>query len=424
MKHIIGLLAMLLPILSAAQSPPVKALGIGDTVPDMPTGKMINYSKPSARLSDFKNDLVILDFWSTWCAPCIEALPEFQQLQAKFENKLQFILATSQESEKIQKFLQQKNITIPCFVEDKELQQYFPHNSVPHEVWIKNGIVAAITYAENVTAENIRKILDSEKVKLVEKKTNFDYSINKPLLTGNNGGNGNDLLYHSLLTGYLDGIPDGGGVMTDSLNRFRIRVMGASVTRLFSIAAKQSDLSFTLPNRLLIEASEKEKLLPSGIPAYTPSIRKYFYCYELIIPSVEKANAGRFMMEDLNRYFGMVYHVRATIENRKILCWVLRKEAGNIMIPTKKASPKIMEKDGYEIFENQPFPAFFKTLAYINRNQPHPFIDKTGISEKVDMVIPLNLKDVHALQSYLTKYRLKLSLEESEIHMLVIKDIH
>jgi hypothetical protein len=137
-------------------------------------------------------------------------------------------------------------------VEEKKLQEYFPHNSVPHEVWIKNGIVAAITYAENVTAENIQKILDGKEVKLVEKKTNFDYDISKPLLTGNNGGNGNDLLYHSLITGYLDGIPDSGEVITDSLNRFRIRVMRASVARLFSTAAKQSDLSFTFPNRLLI----------------------------------------------------------------------------------------------------------------------------------------------------------------------------
>jgi thiol-disulfide isomerase/thioredoxin len=108
MKYIIGLVAMQLPIFAGVQSPPVKALSIADTMPGIPTGIMINYSKPSVRLSDFKNDLVILDFWSTWCAPCIEALPEFQQLQAEFGNKLQFVLSTPQESGKIQKFLEQK----------------------------------------------------------------------------------------------------------------------------------------------------------------------------------------------------------------------------------------------------------------------------------------------------------------------------
>lgn len=415
---------MLLPILSGAQSPPIKPLAIGDSVPDISPGAILNYTKPAAQLSDFKNELVILDFWSTWCVPCIKALPVFGELQSRFGNRLQFVLATSQEAEKIQPFLRLKNIVLPCFVDDKELSQYFPHNSVPHEVWIKDGKVAAITYAESVTAENIQKVLDGEEVSLVEKKANFDYNINQPLLTGDNGGHGNDLVYHSVITGYLDGISGGGGVKTDSLNRFKIRAINASVARLYATAAQQSDISFTLANRLLIEATEKEKLLPQESPDYTPGIRQYFCCYELIVPAADKKNAGAYMMQDLNRYFGAVYHIRASIEEKKMLCWVLRKEDDKAMLNAKNGTAKITESDGYELFENQPFQSLFYAMAYINMYQPHPFVDKTGITGNVDMALPLNLKDVPALSSYLTKYHLKLSLEQSEITMLVIKNIH
>ena len=415
---------MLLPILSAAQSPPIKPLNIGDRVPDISPGAIINYTQSAAQLSDFKNDLVILDFWSTWCAPCIKALPEFQELQSIFGNRLQFVLATSQEAEKIQKFLQLKNIGLPCFVGDKELSQYFPHNSVPHEVWIKNGTIAAITYSENVTAQNIQKVLNGEQVNMVEKKANFDYDISKPLLTEGNGGHGNDLLYHSVITSYLDGISGGGGIQTDSLNRFKIRAIDASVARLYATAAQQSDLSFILSNRLLIEASEKEKLLPQGSPDYTSEIRQYFYSYELIIPASDKKNAGAYMMQDLNRYFRALYHIRGSIEKRKMLCWVLRKEDDKAIINTKNGVARITERDGYEIFENQPFESLFYTLAYINMNQPHPFVDKTGITGNVVMALPLNIKDISALRYYLTRYHLKLSLEQSEIAMLVIKNIH
>jgi thiol-disulfide isomerase/thioredoxin len=424
MKHIIGLLAMLLPILSAAQSPPVKALSIGDTVPDISPGAIINYTQSAAQLSDFKNDLVILDFWSTWCAPCIKALPEFQELQSKFGNRLQFVLATSQEAEKIQKFLQLKNIMLPCFVGDKELSKYFPHNSVPHEVWIKNDTIAAITYSENVTAQNIQKVLNGEQVNMVEKKANFDYDISKPLLIEGNGGHSNDLLYHSVITSYLDGISGGGGIQTDSLNRFKIRAIDASIARLYATAAQQSDLSFMLSNRLLIEATEKEKLLPQGSPDYTSEIRQYFYSYELIVPASDKKNAGAYMMQDLNRYFHALYHIRGSIEKRKMLCWVLRKEDDEAIINTKNGVARITERDGYEIFENQPFESLFYTMAYINMNQPHPFVDKTGITGNVDMALPLNIKDIAALRYYLTRYHLKLSLEQSEIAMLVIKNIH
>ena len=424
MKYIIGLVAMLLPLLSGAQSPPVKALSINDTLLYIPSSTIINYPKPLARLSDFKNDLIILDFWSTWCAPCIKALPEFQNLQAKFEDKLQFVLCTSQESDKIQKFLHQKNITLPCFVEDKKLQEYFPHNSVPHEVWIKNGRVVAITYEQEVTAENIQKVLNDEAISLTEKITKPGYDISQPLLVSGNGGNENDLLYHSVITGYLDGISGGGGVMTDSLNRFKIRVIDGSIARLYATAAEQYDLDFRLPNRTLIEAVEKEKISPSARPEYTPLVRRYFYSYEIAIPAAERDNAGKYMMEDLNRYFGMIYHIHGTVENRKVLCWVLRKEDGPLLIHTKKGAAAITEREGGEIWQNQPFRSFFYALAYINRNQPYPFINKTGITANVDIILPLNLPDVHALQSYLQKYRLRLSLEESLLPMVVIKNIH
>ncbi len=424
MKYIIGLVAMLLPILSGAQSPPVKALTIGDTVPDMPTGIMINYSKPSARLSDFKNDLVILDFWSTWCVPCIQALPEFQQLQQKFDGRVQFILSTSQEPDKIQKFLQQKDISLPCFVEDKILPEYFPHNSVPHEVWINKGRVIAITYAQEVTEENIQKVLNGEEISVTEKKARFDYDISQPLLVSGNGGNGNDLLYHSVITGYLDGISGAGGVSTDSLNRFKIRVINAAIARLYATAAKQYHLDFTLPNRTLIESDEQEKINPSARPEYTPLVRKYFYSYELVIPASDRANTGILMMEDLNRYFGMVYHIHAAIESRKVLCWVLRKVDGPLLIRTKhQATGGISQKEGSELWQNQPFASFFYALSYINQKQPHPFIDKTGITGNVDIELPLNLPDVPALQSYLQKYQLRLALEESTLPMLVIKNI-
>ncbi|MDE3182836.1 MAG: TlpA family protein disulfide reductase, partial [Bacteroidota bacterium] len=175
MKVIYCLMILLWPLVNRAQT--VKALKIGDALPAMPAGTIINYSASSATLADFKNELVILDFWSTWCVPCIKAMPGFEELQQQFKGKVQFVLATPQEKETIRKFLQKKNVGLPCFVEDKELSKYFPHNSVPHEVWIKEGRVVAVTYAEEVSEENIRKVLEGRKINLVEKKADFDYDI-------------------------------------------------------------------------------------------------------------------------------------------------------------------------------------------------------------------------------------------------------
>ncbi len=45
----------------------------------------INGNKVS--LSDFRGRVVILDFWATWCPPCIAEIPHFIELQDEYKNK-------------------------------------------------------------------------------------------------------------------------------------------------------------------------------------------------------------------------------------------------------------------------------------------------------------------------------------------------
>lgn len=66
----------------------IRNLKIGDRVPEIIISKIIGDSKPDAKISDFKDKLLILDFWDTFCGSCIEALPKLDSLQQKFGNKI------------------------------------------------------------------------------------------------------------------------------------------------------------------------------------------------------------------------------------------------------------------------------------------------------------------------------------------------
>ncbi len=46
-------------------------------------------------LSDFRGKVVLLDFWATWCAPCVDAVPELQDLSRRYKNKDLVILSVS-----------------------------------------------------------------------------------------------------------------------------------------------------------------------------------------------------------------------------------------------------------------------------------------------------------------------------------------
>jgi thiol-disulfide isomerase/thioredoxin len=38
------------------------------------------------KLSDYKGKIVLMDFWATWCAPCVQSQPKLQSIQEKFKN--------------------------------------------------------------------------------------------------------------------------------------------------------------------------------------------------------------------------------------------------------------------------------------------------------------------------------------------------
>src|SRR5688572_7574854 len=64
-----------------------KGLQVGNKMPDIPLGVVINNKTGKTRFSEFKGKLLILDFWDTYCSSCIEGFPKMVQLQKEFGDK-------------------------------------------------------------------------------------------------------------------------------------------------------------------------------------------------------------------------------------------------------------------------------------------------------------------------------------------------
>lgn len=188
MKYIIGLLSTLLPMLSSAQSSPVKALTVGDTVPDITITNVYNYPASKIHLPDLKGKLVILDFWATWCGSCIHGFPKMDSLQKKFSNKLQIILINNNggngsNEEKVKDFFRKIELqTMGAFVlpsstrQNPILLQLFPHTFIPHYVWIgPEEKVIAITSSTEVTAENIETVINTGHITMPVKEDSLKF---------------------------------------------------------------------------------------------------------------------------------------------------------------------------------------------------------------------------------------------------------
>lgn len=63
--------------------------------PDAPQLDLYGMGGKRYRLSDYQGSVVLINFWATWCPPCIQELPTLQKLKSKLEGERFEILAVN-----------------------------------------------------------------------------------------------------------------------------------------------------------------------------------------------------------------------------------------------------------------------------------------------------------------------------------------
>ena len=63
-------------------------------------------------LGRFHGQTVVLNFWATWCAPCVEEMPAFERLQARWRDRqVRFVGISGEQPEPVAAFAQRLGIT-------------------------------------------------------------------------------------------------------------------------------------------------------------------------------------------------------------------------------------------------------------------------------------------------------------------------
>ena len=79
------------------------------------------------RLTDYRGQVVLLNIWATWCAPCLKEMPDLDELQKKFGSAGLVVINLSDESlEAVDKYLSKRPMaTTHGRVEKREVPEFY-----------------------------------------------------------------------------------------------------------------------------------------------------------------------------------------------------------------------------------------------------------------------------------------------------------
>jgi len=408
-----------------------KPLQIGDTVPDVTINNILHYKTPTAKLSDFKGKLLILDFWATWCSPCVAMIPRMDSLQKQFEDQVQFLPVTYQSIEVVTAFFEKyakrhrQRIMLPEVVKDSVLQKLFYHNAIPHYVWINTaGIVVAFTSTDEINSKKISAFLLNEKLVLTQKKDplRIPFDQQQPFLINGNGGDGSKLLYHSIFSEYTPGL-SGEYAITELDNHRGIKLTATNQSRLSLYKKAYGERDWIVANnRIVLEVRDPDRFTTTKTgDTYRQWMKQNNgFCYEIITPPALASRIFSMMRDDLACLFS---EYESNLEKRDVECLILTRIRPDESLRSQGGKP-VTIVDSYQFTgRNVSVGSFIRHLniKYMQRS-PLPVLDETGIRDMIDMDIQANLSDPQALNKELQKYGLRFIRASRKVDMLVIRD--
>ena len=110
-----------------------------------PNFSVVTLDREFVELSSLKGKVVLLDFWGTWCPPCVAAVPALRDLQKRHAKDAFVLLGVSSDNEEavVRNFTEQNRLIWPQYWDrDRKVQQAFDIRAYPTYVLIDDeGIV-------------------------------------------------------------------------------------------------------------------------------------------------------------------------------------------------------------------------------------------------------------------------------------------
>ncbi|MDR0812282.1 MAG: TlpA family protein disulfide reductase [Paludibacter sp.] len=221
------LLLLFFPVLCCCVQSVLSQPKVGETAPIISNLKLL-----TSESLDLSDKFICLDFWATWCGPCIKSFPHVNDLAEKYKGEIVFLAVSSEPEDKVRDFIEKYNYDNIYWAIDEQLNLTidFSVKIIPTFYLISpdnkilstgNSYELSIEYLDELISSN-NTINDNTKVSL-ESKSNLKSTIEikeidnyeKTLQQNDNTFFARDSLY--ILLAYLDGVDNANRIQWENI---------------------------------------------------------------------------------------------------------------------------------------------------------------------------------------------------------------
>lgn len=408
----------------------------------------------SIRLEDYRDRMIILDFWFNGCKPCIMSLNELDSIQSIHGDDRWIIIPfTYQSEENSSRAFERYKWNFKSIVSDTILRKLFFGNGFQNMVWIKDGKVIATPPSSFATWNNMSKVLNGKEPDMPQ-RAEMQLALNPylPIFIGDNGGGA---IRYKVGTATISGyVPD---YRTEYLTHTNISdstvlyCNNLTIDQLFFEAYKH-EIRPEIPKEYAVvwnvsPALKKVLFAPRPNLLRTRTLEDYelirewrkqnYYGYTRRAPgNLTLEQAAGFMQNDLNAFFGSQYNLTAKIESSPYIYPALR------CLDRKESTMKLLtdasrdEEHGHHRTNNESSTLFSDLITIVYDALQHsdigsalPFVNDTGIAlaTPVWYDLPNGIakgQSIKQVNSELKRYGLVIEIVERNVPLLHINEIN
>ncbi len=116
----------------------------------------------SIALGDFQGKAVFLNYWATWCPPCIAEMPSIQKLYDEYKDDVAFVLVSNESVEVVKDFFGKHEYSFPVYSLKSGVPAIFETSTIPSTYLIgPNGrLLISKTGAAKWNSGKMKALLD------------------------------------------------------------------------------------------------------------------------------------------------------------------------------------------------------------------------------------------------------------------------